>query len=94
MSPSGHSSGLCACCSLLLDLRNLLALHGGRCDLSAQNDVPDLALSERAHVDIVLLAVVCQDQILQSNLHLQDTCTSYERLVVAAQLNLQMGAVY
>jgi hypothetical protein len=56
---------------LLLNLRDLLPLLAGRRDLRAQDDVADLALRERAHVHVVLLAVVRQDQVLQRNLHLQ-----------------------
>ena len=40
----GHGRHLLPRCGLLLDVGNLLALHAGRRDLRAQNDVPDLAL--------------------------------------------------
>ena len=55
---------------LLLDVRDLLALLRRRCDLRTQDDVPDLRLRQRAHIDVVLLRIVCQDQVLQRNLHL------------------------
>mmetsp|Transcript_98960 Transcript_98960/g.262867 ORF Transcript_98960/g.262867 Transcript_98960/m.262867 type:complete len:658 (-) Transcript_98960:4864-6837(-) len=55
--------------ALLLKVRDLLPLDRWRCDLHAQNDVADLALRQRCHVDVVLLAVVRQDQVLQLHLH-------------------------
>lgn len=60
--------GACSC--LLLNLSDLLALHGGRSDLSSQDDVPDLRLGQSAHIHIVLLGVVCQDEVLEGDLHL------------------------
>mmetsp|Transcript_51851 Transcript_51851/g.121766 ORF Transcript_51851/g.121766 Transcript_51851/m.121766 type:complete len:1251 (+) Transcript_51851:175-3927(+) len=55
--------------ALRLDLRDLLALHARRRDLRAQDDVADLRLRERGHVDVVLLSVVGQDEVLERHLH-------------------------
>eukprot|EP00964_Phaeocystis_antarctica_P078146 scaffold48598_cov65-Phaeocystis_antarctica.AAC.1 len=52
----------------LLDLGHLLPLHRGRRDLHAEDDVADLGLRERGNVDVVLLAVVAQDEVLELHL--------------------------
>mmetsp|Transcript_8475 Transcript_8475/g.28819 ORF Transcript_8475/g.28819 Transcript_8475/m.28819 type:complete len:688 (+) Transcript_8475:1085-3148(+) len=54
--------------AVLLDLGNLLALLRGRRDLHAQDDVPNLRLGEARHVDVVLLAVVREDEVLEGHL--------------------------
>mmetsp|Transcript_63136 Transcript_63136/g.136700 ORF Transcript_63136/g.136700 Transcript_63136/m.136700 type:complete len:725 (-) Transcript_63136:4486-6660(-) len=54
--------------ALLLEVRDLLALDRGGRDLHAEDDVADLALRERGHVHVVLLAVVRQDEVLELHL--------------------------
>jgi hypothetical protein len=51
---------------LLLDLGDLLPLRARRRHLHPENDVADLRLRQRRHVHVVLLAVVRQNQVLQS----------------------------
>mmetsp|Transcript_22047 Transcript_22047/g.55882 ORF Transcript_22047/g.55882 Transcript_22047/m.55882 type:complete len:336 (+) Transcript_22047:760-1767(+) len=53
---------------LRVDLGNLLALLRRRGDLHAEDDVADLRLGEARHVDVVLLAVVGEDEVLESHL--------------------------
>mmetsp|Transcript_39065 Transcript_39065/g.93686 ORF Transcript_39065/g.93686 Transcript_39065/m.93686 type:complete len:373 (-) Transcript_39065:1226-2344(-) len=64
----GHVGRLLA--RLALQLGDLLALLAGRRDLHPQDDVADLRLRQAGHVDVVLLAVVLQDEVLQAHLHL------------------------
>ena len=54
---------------LLLDLRDLLALRAGRCDLRPEDDVADLALSQSLDVHVVLARVVRHDEVPQRHLH-------------------------
>mmetsp|Transcript_46495 Transcript_46495/g.113223 ORF Transcript_46495/g.113223 Transcript_46495/m.113223 type:complete len:463 (-) Transcript_46495:5607-6995(-) len=61
--------GLGGLLALRLDLGDLLALHRGGGDLGTQDDVADLALREGRDVDVVLLAVVGEDQVLERHLH-------------------------
>mmetsp|Transcript_59082 Transcript_59082/g.126987 ORF Transcript_59082/g.126987 Transcript_59082/m.126987 type:complete len:290 (-) Transcript_59082:3391-4260(-) len=56
--------------ALLLEIRDLLPLDRWRGDLHAEDDIADLALRQRGHVHIVLLAVVGQDEILELHLHM------------------------
>lgn len=51
---------------LLLDLGNLLALNRWSRDPHTQDDVSGFRLRQRGHVDVLLLAVIRQNQILQS----------------------------
>lgn len=44
----------------LLELGHLLTLHGRRCDLLSEDDVPDLASRQRGDVDAVALAEVLE----------------------------------
>mmetsp|Transcript_2955 Transcript_2955/g.8790 ORF Transcript_2955/g.8790 Transcript_2955/m.8790 type:complete len:598 (+) Transcript_2955:730-2523(+) len=55
---------------LLLDLRDLLPLQGWGRDVRPEDDVPDLALSERRHIDVVLLGIIRQNEVFQRDLHL------------------------
>mmetsp|Transcript_29941 Transcript_29941/g.79797 ORF Transcript_29941/g.79797 Transcript_29941/m.79797 type:complete len:445 (-) Transcript_29941:5935-7269(-) len=55
--------------ALFLHIRDLLPLDGRWSYFHAENDVPDLALRQRGHIHVVLLAVVHQNQILQLHLH-------------------------
>mmetsp|Transcript_21771 Transcript_21771/g.52019 ORF Transcript_21771/g.52019 Transcript_21771/m.52019 type:complete len:426 (-) Transcript_21771:5117-6394(-) len=66
----GDSRHLAGLPRLLLNLGDLLPLLRGRGDLRAQDNVPNLALGEGAHVDVVLLGIVCQDEVLEGDLHL------------------------
>ena len=55
---------------LLLDLGDLLTLGGRRADLHAEDNVSNFRLGQRGHVDVVLLAVVGQDEVLELHFHL------------------------
>mmetsp|Transcript_8139 Transcript_8139/g.19407 ORF Transcript_8139/g.19407 Transcript_8139/m.19407 type:complete len:378 (-) Transcript_8139:6017-7150(-) len=55
--------------ALLLKIGDLLSLDGWRCDLHSEDDVANLTLGKRSNVDIVLLSVVCQDQVLELHLN-------------------------
>lgn len=57
---------------LLLDLGDLLALQRRRGDLHPEDNVSDLRLRERGNVDVVLLAVVREDKVLQGHLDLHE----------------------
>mmetsp|Transcript_62206 Transcript_62206/g.196851 ORF Transcript_62206/g.196851 Transcript_62206/m.196851 type:complete len:1067 (-) Transcript_62206:4174-7374(-) len=66
----GYGRELPGVLGLFLDLRDLLPLLRGRGDLRAQDDVADLALRQCAHVDVVLLGVIRQDEVLERDLDL------------------------
>ena len=70
MLPSSCGGQLTLFLCLFLNLRNLLSLGAGSRYLHSQDDVPDLALGQTRHVDVVLFAVVGQDEILQGHLDL------------------------
>lgn len=61
-----HSLGLKRGCLLVLflDPLDLLLLNVDRGDLHSEDDVFDLRLREARHVHVVLLGVVCQNEIL------------------------------
>ena len=65
--PGGGGRQLRLLLGLLFNLGDLLALGRRRRDLHAQDDVTDLGLGQRGHVDVVLLAVVGQNQVLRRN---------------------------
>ena len=55
---------------LLLDLGDLLSLLRRRRNLGTENNVANLGLRQRVHVDVVLLAVVGENQVLERHLDL------------------------
>ena len=65
---SGGGRELRLLLGLLLDLGDLLTLSGGRAYLHAEYDVAYLGLGERGDVDVVLLAVVGKDEVLERHL--------------------------
>lgn len=60
----GLSLELADSCILVGDPIHLLLLNRRRGNIHAQNDVLNLALSQTCNVDVVLLRIVCQNQVL------------------------------
>ena len=67
-----HSLGLQLGCLLvlILDSLDLLLLNVHWRNFHSKNDVLYFRLSQTCHVDIVLLGIICKNQILQLDLHL------------------------
>mmetsp|Transcript_97181 Transcript_97181/g.274889 ORF Transcript_97181/g.274889 Transcript_97181/m.274889 type:complete len:239 (-) Transcript_97181:6012-6728(-) len=55
--------------ALLLQVRDLLPLDRWGRDLHPEDDIAGLALGQGGHVDVVLLAIVGQNKVLQLHLH-------------------------
>ena len=55
---------------LLFDSVDFLLLDIHRCNLHSQNDVLDFALSQTGNIDVVLLSIVCKNQVFEFNLNL------------------------
>ena len=51
----------------LHDMKAHAYLHGWWCDLHTQDDVSHFALSQGTNIDVVLLAIICKDKILQGH---------------------------
>ena len=54
---------------LFLDFGDLLSLSTRRADFHVQKNITNLTLNERSDVDVVLLAVIGEDQILERKFH-------------------------
>ncbi len=65
-----HGSELLLLLLLLLELGSLLSLHGWCRDLHTQDDVTNFASRQAGDVDVVLLAVVVENQVSELRLNL------------------------
>ena len=70
LSLRGDGSELLLFLLLLLDLGCLLALHGRGTDLHTKDDVSDFAGGQTGGVNVVLLAVIIEDEISQLHFNL------------------------
>ena len=81
-----HVGGLCLDGSnlalrlrTLLELRHLLSLDGGRSNLLTEDDVSDLACSERRDINAIPLPEVGQDEVFEGNLDLNPLLVGQRR---------------
>mmetsp|Transcript_5921 Transcript_5921/g.12959 ORF Transcript_5921/g.12959 Transcript_5921/m.12959 type:complete len:201 (+) Transcript_5921:986-1588(+) len=89
--------------SLCLDFSHLLALQGWWGNLHTQDNVPNLTLCQTGNIDVIFLAVIGEDQVLQGNFNLDPLLVGKSRpnvmrlchhAVVWTKNNLHLVRIY